>query len=48
MRPFWFGTGVACLLAGLAPGGAGLVMGLLLIGLFAAIYHPVATAMVMG
>lgn len=48
MRLFWFGTGFGCLLAGLAPGGTGLVAGMLLIGGFAAIYHPVATAMVMG
>ena len=48
MRVFWFGTGAACLVAGLAPGAWGLAAGLALIGLFAAIYHPVATAMVMG
>ena len=48
MRVFWFGTGAACLVAGLAPGAWGLATGLALIGLFAAIYHPVATAMVMG
>ena len=48
MRVYWFGTGAACLVAGLAPGAWGLATGLALIGLFAAIYHPVATAMVMG
>lgn len=48
IRVFWFGTGAACLVAGLAPGAWGLAAGLALISLFAAIYHPVATAMVMG
>ena len=48
MRLFWFGTGAGCLVAGLVPGPWGLTTGLVLIGLFAAIYHPVATAMVMG
>lgn len=48
MRLFWFGTGAGCLVAGLAPGAVGLAVGMLLIGGFAAIYHPVATAMVMG
>jgi MFS family permease len=48
MRLFWFGTGAGCLVAGLVPGSLGLAAGLLLIGGFAAIYHPVATAMVMG
>ena len=48
MRLFWFGTGAGCLVAGLAPGTVGLAIGMLLIGGFAAIYHPVATAMVMG
>lgn len=48
MRLFWFGTGVACLIAGLSSGPLGLAIGLALIGAFAAIYHPVATAMVMG
>jgi MFS family permease len=48
MRLFWFGTGAACVLAGLAPGSIGFALGLGLIGAFAAIYHPVATAMVMG
>ena len=48
MRLFWFGTGAGCLIAGLIPGGVGLVVGMLVIGGCAAIYHPVATAMVMG
>jgi MFS family permease len=48
MRVFWFGTGSACLVAGLSSGPLGLSFGLALIGAFAAIYHPVATAMVMG
>lgn len=48
MRVYWFGTGLACLVAGLAPGSSGSALGLVLIGVFAAIYHPVATAMVMG
>lgn len=48
MRVYWFGTGLACLVAGFAGSSGGLTLGLVLIGVFAAIYHPVATAMVMG
>ena len=48
MRLFWFGTGAACLLTGLSHGAVGFTAGMVLIGLFAAIYHPVATAMIMG
>ena len=46
MRLFWLGTGAACVLAAAAPGPWALALGLAAIGLFAAIYHPVATAMV--
>ncbi|MFO1075670.1 MAG: hypothetical protein U1E17_23800 [Geminicoccaceae bacterium] len=28
MRLFWFGTGAGCLIAGLAPGGLGLIVGM--------------------
>ncbi len=48
MRLFWFGAGAGCLVAGLIPGPGALALGMALIGTFAAIYHPVATAMVMG
>lgn len=42
---FFFGTGAACILTGLAPSVPLLAAGLTLIGVFAAIYHPVGTAM---
>lgn len=48
MRVFFLGTGLATLATGFATGPLGLALGLVLIGLFAAIYHPVATAMVVG
>ena len=43
---FFFGLGGASILAGLAAGPLTLAAGLALIGLFAAIYHPVAIAAV--
>ena len=43
---FFLGLGGASILAGLAPGPLVLTIGLALIGLFAAIYHPVAIAVV--
>ena len=46
MAVFFLGTGVACVLTGLASGPLALTLGLGLIGLFASIYHPVATAMI--
>jgi MFS family permease len=46
MLIFFFGIGGASILAGLATGPLGLAIGLALIGLFAAIYHPVAIAAV--
>lgn len=45
MIVFFFGIGAASILTGLATGPVMLVIGLSLIGLFAAIYHPVATSM---
>lgn len=48
MRLFWLGTGASCLVAAAAPGPGMLAFGLAAIGLFAAIYHPVATALVYG
>lgn len=41
MAVFFLGTGIASILTGLATGPAGMLAGLTLIGLFAAIYHPV-------
>ena len=46
MRTFWLGTGAALILTGIAADRIWLAFGLGLTGLFAAIYHPVATAMV--
>lgn len=46
MTVFFIGTGAAAVLTGLADGDLGLAVGLGLIGLFAAIYHPVGTALV--
>lgn len=46
MRVFWLGSGGACIATALAQGPWSLAAGLGAIGLFAAIYHPVATAMV--
>jgi MFS family permease len=45
---FFIGTGLACILAGLASGPATMAVALTLIGLFASIYHPVALAWVVG
>jgi len=46
MVVFFFGTGTASILTGLTNSAPTLAVGLGLIGLFAAIYHPVATALV--
>jgi MFS family permease len=46
MVVFFFGTGAASILVGLTSGAVALAAGLGLIGLFAAIYHPVATALI--
>src|SRR5215470_12710936 len=43
---FFIGLGAAAILTGLASGPVALTIGLALIGLFAAIYHPVAIAAV--
>lgn len=45
MAVFFFGIGTAAILTGFASGPTGIAAGLTLIGLFAAIYHPVGTAM---
>jgi MFS family permease len=45
---FFIGTGLACILAGLASGPVTIAVALTLIGLFASIYHPVALAWVVG
>ena len=46
MTVMFIGMGLAAILTGFASGPAGLAAGLALIGLFAAIYHPVGTAWV--
>lgn len=46
MVAFFLGTGGAMALAGLAPGPWGLAAALALVGVFAAIYHPIGTAIV--
>lgn len=46
MTVFFVGIGTASVLVGLAPGRLTLAAALGLLGLFAAIYHPVATALV--
>jgi MFS family permease len=46
MSVFFVGIGLAAILVGLAPGPLTLVLGLGLLGLFASIYHPVGTALV--
>ena len=45
---FFLGTGSACILAGFATGPVSMAAALTLIGLFGAIYHPVALAWVVG
>jgi MFS family permease len=46
MTIFFIGIGASAVLTGLAPGPITLVAGLGLLGLFASIYHPVGTALV--
>ena len=46
MSTFFIGIGAAAILTGLARGPVTLTLGLGLIGLFASIYHPVGTALV--
>jgi MFS family permease len=46
MSIFFIGIGLASILTGLATGPVTLALGLALLGLFASIYHPVATALV--
>lgn len=46
MSIFFIGIGLASILTGFATGPLTLTLGLALLGLFAAIYHPVATALV--
>jgi MFS family permease len=46
MLVFFFGIGAASIVCGLSDGPAGMTVGLTLIGLFGAIYHPVGTAWV--
>jgi len=46
MSIFFIGIGSAAILAGLAPGPVSLALSLGLLGLFASIYHPVGTALV--
>ena len=45
---FFLGTGGACILAGFAIGPVSMAAALTLVGLFGAIYHPVALAWVVG
>lgn len=46
MGAFFVGSGIAAIVTGFASGAVSLVIGLSLIGLFAAIYHPVGLAMI--
>jgi len=46
MTIFFVGLGASAIFIGLAPGPVTLVIGLALLGLFASIYHPVGTALV--
>jgi MFS family permease len=46
MSIFFVGIGLASIVTGLAPGPITLTLGLGLLGLFASIYHPVGTALV--
>jgi predicted MFS family arabinose efflux permease len=48
MAVFYFGCGVSLAAAGLAPNLTFLAVALFVLGVFAAIYHPVATAMVVA
>ncbi len=48
MALFFLGSGAAAILTGLAASALELAAGLALIGLFASIYHPVGTAVVVG
>jgi MFS family permease len=48
MTVFFFGIGTAAILTGLATGPAQIALGLTLIGVFAAIYHPVGIAMLVA
>ena len=48
MRVFFFGIGVSAILVGLAPDPLALMFAMAALGLFAAIYHPVATAMIVN
>ncbi|HET7766706.1 MAG TPA: MFS transporter [Burkholderiales bacterium] len=48
MTVFFFGIGAASILTGLASGAAQIAAGLTLIGVFAAIYHPVGIAMLVA
>ncbi|MGE8498795.1 MAG: MFS transporter [Pseudomonas sp.] len=45
---FFFGIGAAAIFTGLSNGAPMLIAGLTLIGIFAAIYHPVGTAMLVA
>jgi FSR family fosmidomycin resistance protein-like MFS transporter len=45
---YFIGSGLACVLTGLAQGPWSLAVGLTLIGLFGSIYHPVALAWLVG
>jgi MFS family permease len=48
MTVFFFGIGAASVLTGFAQGPAQIALGLTLIGVFAAIYHPVGIAMLVA
>ena len=45
MTTFFLGTGAAMIACGFAPGATLLAVGLAAVGLFAAIYHPIGTSM---
>jgi len=48
MTAFFFGIGTASILTGFAAGPAQIALGLTLVGVFAAIYHPVGIAMLVA
>ena len=48
LRVFFLGMGASAVLAGLSDGPTSLMLALALLGTFAAIYHPVATAMIVS